>query len=443
MLNARRANGLMGILHNNNTHMSEPMDALSWQKKIYLDGMAGILPKVPVDFAKLQKAAKNKMSKEAWAYIAGGAGRETTMAENLSGFEKWKIVPRMLNDVSTRDTSTTLFGQKLPLPLLLSPVGVLEMVHKKADLAVGKAAAKAGIPFIFSNQASVPMETVARAMGDSPRWFQLYWSKSNELVESLVKRAENCGVSAIVVTLDTSMLGWRTRDLDLAFLPFLKARGIAQYTSDPVFMRLLKEKAIGEETPVDRKIRPTTFLSLIQLLNNYPGSFFKNAFSGEPLAAVRQFINIYSRPSLTWQDLAFLRKRTKLPILLKGILHTEDAKMAMEHEMDGIILSNHGGRQVDGAVSTIEMLPEVKKAVGENFPILLDSGVRSGADMMKAVALGASAVCMARSYAFGLAIDGEEGVYDVIRNMAADFELNMGLAGCKNIEEVKALTLRE
>ncbi|MEQ8689201.1 MAG: lactate 2-monooxygenase [Imperialibacter sp.] len=422
--------------------MSEPMDALSWQKKIYLDGMAGILPKVPVDFAKLQKKAKKNMSKEAWAYIAGGAGRETTMAENHSGFEKWKVVPRMLNDVSQRDTSTTLFEKKLPVPLLLSPVGVLEMVHKKADLAVGKAAAKAGVPFIFSNQASVPMEKVAAAMGDSPRWFQLYWSKSNELVESLVKRAENCGCSAIVVTLDTSMLGWRTRDLDLAFLPFLQGKGIAQYTSDPVFMRLLKEKAIGEETPVERKIRPTTFLSLIQLLNNYPGGFFRNAFSGEPLAAVRQFINIYSRPSLTWKDLEFLRKRTKLPILLKGILHPDDAKMAMEHGMDGIILSNHGGRQVDGAVSTIEMLPEVKKAVGNDFPILLDSGVRSGADMMKALALGASAVCIARSYAFGLAIAGEQGVYDVIRNMAADFELNMGLAGCKNIEEVKALKLR-
>ncbi len=422
--------------------MSQSEDALSWQRKIYIDGMAGIRPKVPVDFERLQKKAKKMMTKEAWGYIAGGAGRETTMGSNQAGFNHWKLIPRMLRDVSVRDTTTPLFDSKLPLPFLLSPIGVLEMVHKHSDLAVGKAASRVGVPFIFSNQASLPMETVAKAMGDSPRWFQLYWSKSNELVESLVKRAENCGCSAIVVTLDTTMLGWRTRDLDLAFLPFLKAKGIAQYTSDPVFMRLLKENAIAEEIQTERKIRPTTFLSLFQLINNYPGSFLKNMTSGEPLAAVRQFINIYSRPSLTWDNLSFLRERTKLPILLKGILHPEDAKLAKEHGMNGLILSNHGGRQVDGAVSTIEMLPEIKKAVGSDFPLIIDSGIRSGADMMKALALGASACCIGRPYVYGLAIAGEQGVYEVIRNFAADFELNMGLTGCKNIEEVKNITLR-
>lgn len=422
--------------------MSFPNDALSWQKKVYLDGLAGIKPRVPVSTAGLEKKAKKKMSPEARAYIAGGAGQETTVAENRSGFDSWKIVPRMLRDVSQRTTATSLFGQQLPLPLLLSPVGVLEMVHKKADIAVGRAASRLGVPFIFSNQASVPMEQVAKAMGDGPRWFQLYWSKSNELVESLVKRAENCGCSAIVVTLDTTMLGWRTRDLDLAYLPFLKAKGIAQYTSDPVFMQLLREKAVAEETAIERKIRPTTIVSLFQLLSNYPGNFFKNMVSGEPLAAVRQFINIYSRPSLEWGDLAFLRERTKLPILLKGLVHPDDAKMAVQHGINGLLLSNHGGRQVDGAVSTIEMLPEVKKAAGD-LPVIIDSGIRSGADMMKALALGATAVGIGRPYVYGLTLAGEGGVYEVLRNLAADFELNMGLAGCRSIEEVRELELRK
>lgn len=422
--------------------MEPTQDALSWQKKIYLEGIAGIKPKVPASFEKLEKLAKKKMTKPAWAYIAGGAGGEATMRANRAGFEKWAMVPRMLKDVSARNTGVQLLGHSLPYPIVLSPVGVLEMVHPKADLAVGKAAARLGIPFIFSNQASVPMEKVAKAMGDGPRWFQLYWSKSNELVESLVKRAENCGCSAIVVTLDTTMLGWRPSDLDLAYLPFLRAKGIAQYTSDPVFKRLLAEKAVAEEIPLERKIRPTTFVSLFQLLSNYPGNFFANVFSGEPLAAVRQFINIYSRPSLTWEDLAFLREKTRLPVILKGIVHPADALMAKEQGIVGVMISNHGGRQVDGAVSTIDMLPEIRKAVGTNFPLLLDSGIRTGADAMKAIALGANAVGIGRPYVYGLAVGGEQGVYEALRNITSDFELNMGLTGCRNIEEIKGLHMK-
>lgn len=418
------------------------IDAPGWQKRIYLNGLAGIKPTIPVEFARLEKKAGKHMTREAKAYIVGGAGRGETIINNREGFERWRIVPRMLKDVSKRSTALSLLGTQLSAPLLLSPVGVLEMVHKKADVAVAKATARLGIPFIFSNQASVPMEAVAKAMGDGPRWFQLYWSKSNELVESFVKRAENCGCSAIVVTLDTTMLGWRTKDLDLAYLPFLKAKGIAQYTSDPVFMRLLKEKAIAEETKIERKIRPASFVSLFQLLNNYPGNFLKNLLSGEPLAAVRQFINIYSRPSLEWDDLSFLRTKTKLPILLKGILHPEDAKLAVEHGMDGLIISNHGGRQVDGAVSTIEMLPQIKAAVGDGFPLILDSGVRSGTDMMKALALGASAVGIGRPYVYGLALAGEQGVYEVVRNLVADFELNMALAGCRTLDDVKGCEVK-
>ena len=215
------------------------------QKEIYLKGFAGIRSEVPVDWKMLEEKARKQMSPEAFAYIAGGAGLESTIASNRSAFEKYKIVPRMLRNVSERDSSIELFGHKIPAPLLFSPVGVLEMVHPEADLAVGRAAAKERLPFIFSNQASKPMEEVAAAMGDSPRWFQLYWSKSNDLVASLVARAERCGCSAIVVTLDTTLLGWRTRDLDLSYLPFLEGKGIAQYTSDPVFQRLMDEPDNG------------------------------------------------------------------------------------------------------------------------------------------------------------------------------------------------------
>ncbi|HWE43044.1 MAG TPA: alpha-hydroxy-acid oxidizing protein, partial [Gemmatimonadaceae bacterium] len=202
------------------------------QRRIFLDGVAGRRPAIPVDAARLEDAARAVMSAEAFAYVAGGAGAERTMAANREAFERWRIVPRVLRDVSERDSSITLFGQRLPSPMLLAPIGVLEMAHRDADLAVARAAAAEGVPMIFSSQASVSMEQCAAAMGDAPRWFQLYWSRSDDLVRSFVRRAEGCGCSAIVLTLDTTLLGWRTRDLDLGYLPFLRGKGIAQYVTD-------------------------------------------------------------------------------------------------------------------------------------------------------------------------------------------------------------------
>jgi isopentenyl diphosphate isomerase/L-lactate dehydrogenase-like FMN-dependent dehydrogenase len=292
---------------------------------------------------------------------------------------------------------------------------------------------------IFSNQASVPMERCAEAMGASPRWFQLYWSTSNELVESLVGRAEACGCEAIVVTLDTTLLGWRTRDLDLAYLPFLRGKGIAQYTHDPVFRRLV-DQAEGETA---QRPRPTFagLSALFQLTRAYPGSFRTNIRSPQPRRAVRQFLEVYSRPSLTWNDLPFLRERTRLPILLKGVLHPEDARRAVDGGVDGLVVSNHGGRQIDGEIATIDALPPIVEAVGSRVPILLDSGVRGGADAFKAVALGASAVLIGRPYAYGLAVAGERGVRDVLQNFLADFDLTMGLAGCASVEEISPESL--
>jgi lactate 2-monooxygenase len=415
--------------------------ALDWQKEIYLNGFAGIKPRVNVDPVNLENAARESMTPQAWAYIAGGAGNESTLNDNRAAFERYKIIPRMLCNVGERDTSITLFGKILPSPFLLAPVGVLEMVHPEADLAVAKAAADLGVPYIFSNQASRPMEICAAAMGSSPRWFQLYWSKSNELVKSFVHRAEKCGCDAIVVTLDTTMLGWRTRDLDIAYLPFLEGKGIAQYTSDPVFQRMLTEP--DDAPDVKRTITLQSLQGLIRMVNNYPGNgFFRKLRSGLPIKAVRKFVSTYSNPCTTWNDLKFLREHTRLPIVLKGVLHPDDAQKAADFGMNGIVVSNHGGRQVDGAVSTLEALPDIIKAIDSRIPVLIDSGIRGGADAFKALALGAKAVCVGRSYVYGLTLGGQQGVYEVMQNLMADFELTMGLAGCKNIQEIDQKALK-
>lgn len=411
------------------------------QKNIYINGMSGRRPLIPTDTNKLRQHARERLTAEAYAYIAGGAGMEDTIGTNRSDFDKWKIVPRMLRDVSERDTSLTLFGQSLPSPFLLAPIGVLEMAHSKADRAVAQAAKNTQTPMIFSNQASVSMESCARVLEDSPHWFQLYWSKSDELVASLVKRAEDCGCSAIVVTLDTTILGWRNQDLDLAHLPFLHGKGIAQYTSDPVFTRLLGEKSSEADTQTSQRINPTTLAALFKLAWRFPGRFATNLSSGVPLKSIRKFIEIYSRPSLTWDNLAFLREHTSLPILLKGILHPDDALKALQYGINGIVVSNHGGRQVDGAISTIEALPGITKAINGQIPVLMDSGIRGGSDAFKALALGATAVCIGRPYVYALALAGSAGVEELINNYNADFELTMALAGCKSLAEINRNSL--
>jgi lactate 2-monooxygenase len=405
------------------------------QFEVYVSGARGVYPTVPMSHERLEQAARAAMTPEGYAYVAGGAGTEETMRENRAAFERWRIVPRMLRDVSTRDTTVEVGGTPLPSPFVLCPIGVLEMAHREADLAVARAAATEGIPFVFSNQASRPMEETARAMGDAPHWFQLYWSTSNELVESLVSRAERCGCSAIVLTLDTTMLGWRIRDLDLAYLPFLRGKGIAQYTSDPVFVEALQE-TLRQEAPPAGRITLAAIGTLLSQAGSYPGGRLANVRSGIARAAVRRFVETYSRPSLSWDDLAFLRERTRLPILLKGVLHPADARAAIQHGMDGIVVSNHGGRQVDGAIATMDALPAIVEAVAGRIPIVLDSGVRSGADVFRALALGATAVGLGRPYVWGLAVGGEDGVREVIRNLRADFDLTSGLAGVSSARAI-------
>jgi lactate 2-monooxygenase len=378
-----------------------PSPGIARQGAIYLAGMAqGRKPAIPLRPEALEQAAQAKLSPEAFAYIAGGAGRELTMSANLAAFERRRIIPRMLRDVSTRSLQTTLLGKPRPHPILAAPIGVQELAHPDADLAAARACAALGVPFVISNQASHSMEEIAAAMGDAPRWFQLYWSKSDDLVASLVRRAEGCGCEAIVVTLDTTMLGWRTRDLELGYLPFLQGRGIAQYTSDPVFLAMLGDRA------------------------------------GDRQAAAMLFMQIYSNPALTWNRLAFLRQHTKLPILLKGINLVADADAALEAGMDGIIVSNHGGRQLDGGIAALDALDLIAQSHAGKLPILFDSGVRTGADIFKALALGADAVLIGRPYIYGLALEGQTGVTEVLQNLIAELDLTMGLAGCSTPSEI-------
>lgn len=411
------------------------------QSRIFLEGAIGKSPAVPASWSALIAAAERSMSPDAWAYVAGSAGRERTATANEAAFDRWKIVPRMLRDVSERDLSVELFGRRLPSPVIAGPIGVLDLAHKDADEGIASAAAAVGIPYVASNQASTPMEQVFASTPGSPHWFQLYWSSSNELVESLVARAERAGAEALVVTLDTHLLGWRPRDLDLAYLPFAHGRGIAQYTSDPVFQRMMDETAAASGPRANVKVTATAVGTLLDQARYFPGSPVANLRSPLPRAAVETFLEVFSRSSLTWDDLGFLRERTKLPILLKGIQHPDDARLALEHGMDGVIVSNHGGRQLDGAIGSLDALPGVVAAVDGRVPVLFDSGIRTGSDILVALALGARAVLVGRPWVYGLALAGAAGAEAVLRNLIAEFDLSLGLAGAAAISDLTPASL--
>ncbi|MFS0770894.1 alpha-hydroxy-acid oxidizing protein [Sphingomonas sp. 1P08PE] len=366
----------------------------------YAAGLMGQPPVVPFAIDALEAAAEAAMTPAAFGYLRS-AGTGATERANRAALDAVRLVPRMLRDVGSRRLETRLFGRTLPAPLLLAPIGVQELAHPDADLASARAAAARGVPMVFSNQASVAMETCAAAMGAAPRWFQLYWTRSDELAESLVRRAEAAGCEAIVVTLDTTMLGWRPADLDHGFLPFLKGQGIAQYTSDPVFRAMLA--------------RPP---------------------EEDGLAAAQLFTRLYSDPTLDWQRLRRIRDWTRLPVVLKGIQHPADAARAADEGWDGIVVSNHGGRQVDGAVGSAGQLAACVDAVAGQAKVLFDSGIRSGADVAKALALGADAVLLGRPYVWGLAAAGQAGVEAVIDNVVAELDLTLGLIGCNDVNEL-------
>ena len=411
------------------------------QSAIYRGGALGRMPLVPAGWNALEAAARTRMSADAFAYIAGSAGREKTADANSAAFDAWRIVPRMLRDVSSRDLTIDLFGRTYLSPLIAAPVGVLELAHPDADLGIARAAAALGIPYVASNQASVPLEKTFDSTPGAPHWFQLYWSSSDELVESLIARVEAAGAEAIVITLDTHMLGWRPRDLDVAYLPFAHGLGIAQYTSDPVFRRLVVERIAAAVPGATPRINGAVIRTLIDMTRHYPGSFWANLRSKEPRTAVDVFLDVFSRSSLTWKNLEFVRKRTTLPILLKGIQHPDDAELAIRHGADGIIVSNHGGRQLDRAVGSLDALPDIVETVNSRVPVLFDSGIRSGSDILIALALGASAVLVGRPWVYGLAIGGAAGAEAVLRNLLAELDLNLGLSGNTSIAGLGAGTV--
>jgi isopentenyl diphosphate isomerase/L-lactate dehydrogenase-like FMN-dependent dehydrogenase len=379
-----------------------------YQFQIYAAGLQGERPALPMSLAALEDAARAKLASGPFSYVAGGAGLETTMTANRKAFDRWRIVPRMLRGVGTRDLSRTVLGTPLPAPVILAPVGVQSVVHPEAEGAVAQGAKAVGVPMILSTVSSVPMERVAAILGDQPRWFQLYYPKDRELAVSLVSRAEKAGFGAVVITLDTTLLGWREKDLQEAYLPFLKAEGLANYFADPVF------RASLEEPPEEN-----------------------------PQAAIQRWVQIFANPDLAWEDIAYLRERTRLPIVLKGILHPDDARRAREEGMAGMVVSNHGGRQLDGAIGALEALPGVVEAVGEECAVLFDSGIRSGADAFKALALGAQAVLLGRPYVWGLAVAGAAGVEHVLRNFLADLDLTLALSGSTSFDGVTRECLQQ
>lgn len=366
----------------------------NYQYEIYLGGMADQVPEHPMSWAAWEQAAAEALDDGARGYLFGGAGTEDAMRANLEAFRRWRIVPRMLRDVSERSMATEVLGTAMPAPVLLAPVGVQSILHPDGELASARAAASEGVPVIASTAGSYTLEEIAAAAGDGPRWYQLYWPRGEELAASFVARAEAAGYTALVVTLDTSLLGWRPRDLLGAYLPFLKSIGIANYLADPVFRSTLP--APPEE---------------------------------DPQAAVGQFVGVFSNPTVTWDDLAWLREQTALPIVLKGVLHPDDAREAVARGVDGIVVSNHGGRQVDGAIAPLDALPAVAEAVGDELAVLMDSGIRGGADAVRALALGARAVLLGRPAMWGLAVDGEAGVRTVLRSFLAELDLTLALSG--------------
>lgn len=355
---------------------------------------AGHPPEHPLSFEEWERRARETLDKGPFDYVAGGAGAEETMRANREAFYRWRIRPRMLRGASDRDLSTELLGLSLPVPFALAPVGVLSIVHPEAELAVARACAATGVPPVLSTVSSNTIEDVAEELGETPRIFQLYPSSDREINKSLLARAEAAGYSAVMVTLDTTIIGFRERDLEKAYLPFLKGEGLANYLSDPAFRA-------GLERPPEE----------------------------DPAGAAMHFLSIFGEPALSWEDIGFIREHTSLPLILKGITHPDDAREALDHDVQGLVVSNHGGRQVDGAVAALDALPEVRDAVGERMPVLFDSGIRRGADVVKALCLGADCVLVGRPYVYGLAAAGMEGVEQVIHNLTADLDLELALSG--------------
>jgi lactate 2-monooxygenase len=372
-----------------------------YQLEIYLQGLSGILPSLPMTFVEWEATAAAALPPWVWTYVVGGAGDERTQRANADAFNQWGLIPRMFVGANERDLSVELFGMTLPSPVFMAPVGVIGLCAQDGhgDLATARAAARTGVPMVASTMSVDPLEQVAGEFGDTPGFFQLYTPTDRDLAASLVHRAEAAGYKGIVVTLDTWVPGWRPRDLTTSNFPFLRGHCLSNYTSDPVFRNSLQ--------------RPP---------------------EEDPQAATLRWIQVFGNP-LTWDDLPWLRSLTTLPLIVKGICDPADARRARDGGVDGIYCSNHGGRQANGGLPAINCLPAVVEAA-DGLPVLFDSGIRSGADIVKALALGATAVGIGRPYAYGLALGGADGIVHVLRSLLAEADLIMAVDGYRTLADL-------
>ncbi len=375
------------------------------QTQIYGAGLSGIVPTFPVDFATLEKRAQAALPPHVLTYVQGGCGDEFTQDENARAFRHWGMVPRMMVDATHRDLTTSLFGLTLPSPVFMAPIGVTGMMSQDqhGDIAAAQASASTGVPLTASTLSNDPLEDVRAACGDTPAFFQLYTPRDRELAESLVGRAEAAGYKAIIVTLDTWVTGWRPRDLNVSNFPQLRGHVLQNYFTDPRFRAML-----GGKAPED---------DLRTAIGTWGATFGK---------------------VLTWDDLPWLKSITSLPIILKGICHADDARRAIDGGADGIYVSNHGGRQANGGIAAIDMLPAVAQAVDGRVPVLFDSGIRSGSDVVKAIALGADMVGIGRPYSYGLALGGAQGCAHVLKCILAEADLLMAVNGWPTLAAVRA-----
>jgi L-lactate dehydrogenase (cytochrome) len=358
-------------------------------------------PKIPSDLSRLEDQAAQVLEPESLAYILAGAGNGETMRANAKAFRRWRIRQRKAHSQAAPDLSSRVLGTRMPAPVLLAPIGVQKLAHPDGELASARAAADLGLTYIHSTQGAHSMEEVAVANGRGSRWYQLYWPTDDELTVSFLRRARAAGYTHLVITLDTTLLGWRPLDLDRGYTPFLENLGIANFTSDPVFQRRLS-------VPADV----------------------------DPVAAGAAFASVFQNPGLSWKQLPLVRRNWDGPILLKGIQSVQDAQLAVKHRIDGIVVSNHGGRQVDGAIASLDALPPIVEAVGDRLAVLFDSGIRTGTDAFKALALGADAVLIGRPYVYGLALAGRAGVVRVMKTLLAELERTLARNGYRSHREL-------